>query len=53
VEIKKDVLPSFVNVKALLFSLQYEHVRFSCMLQPETIPYAGKSLIVHIKFAFI
>jgi len=50
---KKDVLPSFVNVKALLFSLQYEHGSFSCMLQPETIPYAGKSLIVHIKFAFI
>jgi hypothetical protein len=34
---KKD-LPSFVGVNALLFSIQYGHASFSCMLQPETIP---------------
>jgi hypothetical protein len=46
---KKDVLLLFVNMKAFLFSIQYEHASFPCVLQPETISYAGKSLIVHIK----
>ena len=50
---EKDVLPSFVNVKALLFSIQYGHASFSCVLQLETILYTGKSLIVHIKVVFI
>jgi hypothetical protein len=50
---KKDVLISFVNVKALLFSIQYGHTSFSCVLQLEAILYAGKSLIVHIKVVFI
>jgi hypothetical protein len=35
---KKDVLPLFISVNALLFSMQYGHASFSCMLQPETIP---------------
>jgi len=40
-------------MNALLFSMQYVHVSFSCMLQLETIRKAGKSLIVHIKATFI
>jgi hypothetical protein len=35
--VKKDVLPSFVIVNALLFSILYEHTSFPYMLQPETI----------------
>ena len=35
--VKKDVLALFVNVNALLFSMQYGHVSFPCVLQPETI----------------
>jgi hypothetical protein len=50
---KKKVLPSYVNMKALLFSIQYGHVNFPYMVQSETILYEGKSLIVHIKVAFI
>jgi hypothetical protein len=38
VTIKKKVLPPFVIVNALLFSIQYEHASFSCVLQPESIP---------------
>jgi hypothetical protein len=53
VAIKKDVLPLFVNKKALLFSVQHEHASFPCVLQLGTILYAGKSLIVHIKAAII
>jgi hypothetical protein len=53
VAIKKDVLPPFVIVKALLFSIQYEHANFSCVIQLEIVPYTGKSLIVDIKVAFI
>jgi hypothetical protein len=33
--------------------MQYGLASFSCVLQPETIPEAGKSLIVHIKVALI
>jgi len=35
---KKEALPPFVSVDALLFSIQYGHASFSCVLQPETIP---------------
>jgi hypothetical protein len=35
---KKEVLPLFVSVNALLFSMQYGHASFSCVLQPESIP---------------
>jgi hypothetical protein len=35
---KKDILSLFVNVNALLFSMQYGHASFPCMLQLETIP---------------
>jgi len=38
VTVKKDVLPPFVIMNALLFSMQYEHVNFPCVLQLETIP---------------
>jgi hypothetical protein len=51
--IKKRLLPNFVQAKALLFSIKYGHANFLYVLQPETISYAGKSLIVHIKTAFI
>jgi len=34
---KKDVLLPFVSVNALLFFMQYEHARFSCVLQSEII----------------
>jgi membrane protein CcdC involved in cytochrome C biogenesis len=37
VVVKKDVLPPFVSVNALLFSMQYGHFSFPCVLQPETI----------------
>jgi hypothetical protein len=37
VVVRKDVLPLFVSVNALLFSIQYEHASFPCMLQPEII----------------
>jgi hypothetical protein len=37
VAVKKDVLPLYVRVNALLFSIQYGHVNFSCVLQLETI----------------
>ena len=40
-------------LKALLFSIQYEHANFSCVVQLETISYIEKSLIVHIKVDFI
>jgi hypothetical protein len=35
--IEKD-LPPFVSVNALLFSMQYVHASFPCVLQPKTIP---------------
>jgi hypothetical protein len=38
VTVKKDLLPLFVSVNALLFSMHYEHASFPCMLQSETIP---------------
>jgi hypothetical protein len=38
VAVKKEALPLFVSVNALLFSMQYGHVSFPCVLQPETIP---------------
>jgi hypothetical protein len=34
---KKEALPPFVIMNALLFSMQYGHAIFPCMLQPETI----------------
>jgi len=37
VVVKKDDLPPFVSVNALLFSIQYGHASFTCVLQPETI----------------
>jgi hypothetical protein len=36
--VKKKALPPFVSVNALLFSIQYGHANFPCVLQPETIP---------------
>jgi hypothetical protein len=38
VTVKKEVLPPFVSVNALLFFMQYGHASFSCVLQPESIP---------------
>jgi hypothetical protein len=38
VAVKKKALPLFVNVNALLFSMQYGHASFSCVLQAKTIP---------------
>jgi hypothetical protein len=38
VTVKKKVLPPFVSVNALLFSMQYGHASFPCVLQSETIP---------------
>jgi hypothetical protein len=38
VTVKKEALPLFVSVNALLFSIQYRHASFPCVLQPETIP---------------
>jgi len=35
---KKEALPPFVSVNALLFSMQYGHVSFPCVLQPKSIP---------------
>ena len=29
---KQDILPPFIKVKALLFSIQYEHADFLCVL---------------------
>jgi len=49
---KKKVLPPFIKVKASLFSIQYGHANFLYVLHPETIPYTGKSFIVHIKVFF-
>ena len=37
VTVKKEALPLFVSVNALLFSIQYGHASFPCVLQPETI----------------
>jgi len=34
---KKNILLLFVNMNTLLFSIQYEHVSFPCVLQPKTI----------------
>jgi hypothetical protein len=36
--VKKEALPPFVSVNALLFSMQYGHASFPCVLQPESIP---------------
>jgi hypothetical protein len=38
VTVKKEALPPFVSVNALLFFMQYGHASFSCVLQPESIP---------------
>jgi len=35
---KKKALPLFVSVNALLFSMQYGHASFPCILQLESIP---------------
>jgi hypothetical protein len=35
--VKKEALPPFVSVNALLLSMQYRHASFPCVLQPETI----------------
>jgi hypothetical protein len=37
VTVKKKALPPFASVNALLFSMQYGHASFTCMLQPENI----------------
>jgi len=37
VTIKKEALPPFVSMNALLFSIQYGHASFPCVLQPEII----------------
>jgi hypothetical protein len=49
--IKKNDLPSFVKVKALLFFIQYGHANFIWVLQQKIILYVEKSLIVHIKLS--
>jgi hypothetical protein len=36
--VKKKALPLFVSVNALLFSMQYGHASFPCILQLESIP---------------
>jgi hypothetical protein len=33
VAVKKEALPSFVSVNTLLFSMQYGHTSFPCVLQ--------------------
>jgi hypothetical protein len=38
VTVKKEALPPFLSVNALLFSMQYGHASFPCVLQPESIP---------------
>jgi len=38
VTVKKEALPMFASVNALLFSIQYGHVSFPYVLQPESIP---------------
>jgi hypothetical protein len=38
VTVKKKALPPFVGVNALLFSMQFRHASFPCVLQPESIP---------------
>jgi membrane protein CcdC involved in cytochrome C biogenesis len=38
VAIKKDILPPFISVNALLFFMQYGLASFLYVLQPETIP---------------
>jgi len=38
VTVKKEALPLFVSVNALLFSIQYVQASFPCLLHPETIP---------------
>jgi hypothetical protein len=35
---KKKALPPFLSMNALLFSVQYRHASFPCVLQPESIP---------------
>jgi len=37
VTVKRNALPPFVSVNALLFSMQYGHASFPCVLQSETI----------------
>jgi hypothetical protein len=37
VTVKKKALPPFVSVNDLLFSMQYGHASFPCVLQPENI----------------
>jgi len=37
VTVKKEALPPFVSVNVLLFSMQYGHASFPCVLQPERI----------------
>jgi hypothetical protein len=38
VTVKKEALPPFASVNALLFSMQYGHTSFPCVFQPESIP---------------
>jgi hypothetical protein len=35
--VKKNILLLFVSMNTLLFSIQYEHASFPCVLQPKTI----------------
>jgi len=51
ITIKKKVLPSFIKVKFLLFSIQYGHANFPCVLHPKNISYTGKSFIVPSKLS--
>ena len=43
----------FVKMETLLYFIQYEYADFPCVLQPETISYAKRSLIAYIKVVFI
>jgi hypothetical protein len=41
VTVEKEALPPFVSMNALLFSMQFRHASFPCVLQLESIP-SGK-----------
>ena len=50
---KKMFYHHLLTWRHFLFSMQYEYVGFPYVLQLEIIPYTRKSLIIHIKIAFI
>jgi len=50
-EVKPTTFPTIIQCECL--SVLHGQANLPCVLQPDNIPYAGKSLIVHIKAAFI